>query len=39
MDDFFYEGWTEDWQNGYDMTDEEYEASHEPYDPSEDNEY
>lgn len=28
-----YEGWEDDWQKGYDMTEEEYEESQKPYDP------
>lgn len=29
----FYEGWEDDWQSGYDMTNEEWDEAHEPYDP------
>lgn len=35
----FYEGWEDDWQSGYDMTNEEWDEAHEPYDPTEEGYY
>ena len=32
----FYPGWEDDWQKGYDMTSEEWDLMHEPYDPKDD---
>lgn len=35
----FYEGWEDDWQSGYDMTNEEWDEAHEPYDSTEEDYY
>ena len=36
MSDFFYEGWGEDYEAGWNMTDEEWDEMHDPYNESED---
>lgn len=34
--DEFYEGWEDDYEKGYNMTEEEWEEMHKPYKESED---